>query len=206
MPTSWNRIDWDAERPSLQDAMDSARRLRFRHRPDIGDGCSALLERLHETHVNGGALLAQFDVEDDVTSGWFASRNRFDELGFFEAFIRSVELREALPKLFEGSSHHVKPPSFGEVFAGPFLVDGWLAGVLVAGGAYERFRGSEAEARDVAAMAANEIIQGRYADFVIYRCWEPWSPWFFDIAWDFTGLAIDLHNKRITLLAITDTD
>lgn len=101
---SWKDIDWDARRPSLQEAIDSARRLRFVYQPHIGDACQVLLARLHETHVNCGALTATFAVQDDATSGWFASRNRFDELGLFDAFLGSPELRDALPQLFEGDS------------------------------------------------------------------------------------------------------
>ena len=206
MSESWKAIDWDAPRPSPPEAIDAARRLRFHHRPDIGPACEGLLTLLRQTHINGGAMLATFDVHDDQTAAWFASRNRFDELGFFAAFLASADLRGALPSLFEGPDKHVRVPTFSEVFAGPYLIDGWLAGLLMAGGAYERFRGSPIEARTAAAAAAQEIMQGRYEDFVVYQCWDPWSPWFFDVAWDSTGLAIDLANKRVTLLAITDTD
>ena len=206
MADSWKDIEWDARRPSLQEAIDAARRLRFLHRPRIGDACEALLARFRETYVNGGALLATFEVEDDPTTRWFASRNRFDELGFFDAFLGSTTLRDAVPQLFEGDSAGLKQPKFDQVFAGPYLVDGWLAGTLMSGGAYEHFRGTAQEARDLAAAATAEVIQGRYEDFVVYRAWEPWSPWFFDVAWDITGVAIDMANKMVTLFATTDTD
>ena len=206
MTESWKIVDWDAPRPSLREALDAAQRLRFRHRPVLGAACQALVEDLRATHSNGGALLATFDVEDDATSRWFASRNRFDELGFFAALLRSTELRAAAPPLFEDVSDRLPEATFEEIFAGPYLVDGWLAGILVAGGAYERFRGSPQEARDVARTAADEVMEGRYEDFVIYRTSDRWSPWFFDVAWDTTGMAIDLAKKRVTVLTITDTD
>ena len=206
MDESWKTVDWDAPRPSVREALDAARRLRFHHRPELGPACQALLEHLRATHSNGGALLATFDVEDDATSRWFASRNRFSEMGVFAALLQSTALREALPPLFQGGGDQLPDPTLEEVFAGPYLVDGWLAGVLVAGGAYERFRGSALEARAVARAAADEVLEGRYEDFVAYRTSASWSPWFFDVAWDATGVAVDLANKRVTLLAITDTD
>lgn len=206
MDESWTSVDPYAPRPSLRAGLDAARRLRFHHRPVLGAACSALVEELRATHVNGGALLVSFDVEDDADSRWFASRNRFDELGFFAALLRSTELREAAPTLCEGVADPLPEATFEDVFAGPYLVDGWLAGVLVAGGAYERFRGSPREARDMARAAVDEVVEGRYEDFVVYLTSDRWSPWFFDVAWDTTGVAIDLANKRVTLLAITDTD
>lgn len=207
MTDSWKDIDWDAPRPGLQETVDAARRLRFRHRPVIGPACQELLVHLRRAYVNGGALLATFDVEDDATSAWFAARNRFGELGFFDAFLSSSSLRDALPELFSGGASSEPPrPDFSEHFAGPYLLDGWLAGVLTAGGAYEQFPGTPREARAITSAAADEVVEGRYDDFVIYTTWGTWSPWFFDVAWDSTHLAIDMRKKQLTLLALTDPD
>lgn len=205
MAHSGSTVDGDAPRPGPEQTTEAVGRLRFVHRPGVGPACRTLLDELRRTHVNGGALLATFDVEGDPTSAWFSSRGRFDELGFFDVLLGSPELRDALPELVAGRDASVRP-DFTMQFAGAFLVAGWLAGVLSIGGAYEKFRGTAPEALTIANSAADEVLQGRHRDFAIYSTSAPWSSWFHGVAWDSTHLAIDTVSKRVTLLAITDTD
>lgn len=159
-----------------------------------------MLAHLRDVHTNGGALLASFDVENDNASDWGPW---LDQL--VGRFLSSPELRSALPELFDDPPY-LETPSLKPASYGALLVEGFLTGKLMVGGAYTRFRGTTQEARDVAAAAVEEVVQGRYFDFWVYYTWQPWTPWFLSVAWDLTGVAVDTKNKRLTLLVLTDTD
>jgi hypothetical protein len=49
--------------------------------------------------LNGGAFFARFSFYDHPVVHWFVSRNRFDEVGFFEHLLTSDALRDTLPPL-----------------------------------------------------------------------------------------------------------
>lgn len=165
-----------------------------------------MLDELGRTHINGGALLQGLAVErDDDVLHWFASRNRFDEYGFFEALIGSDTIRAARPEL------RVPRPlpadlGFKQSWSGTLTLDGELAGTLVLGGAYERFRGTPTQAKQVGAAFVDAIVGERHAEFRVYRSIQAWSPWFCAVAWDTTWLLIDQARREVILLCITDTD
>lgn len=166
----------------------------------------AVLSALRDTHTNGGALIARFRaVEDDEVIGWFASRNRFEEFGFFGHFLGSAAVRKALPELRIPDSLD-GDLGFSESWSGTLTLDGELAAILVRGGAYERFPGSPAEAKQLGMAFVETVVGTRHDQFHVYRSHRRWSGWFFDVAWDGTYVLIDCANKETTLLCITDTD
>jgi len=204
---SWLQVDWSAERPSHAEIRASRQALTYRPLPVDGEHTLGLLEQLRAVHSNGGALLAAFQVEgDDPTAAWFFSRNRFDEYGLFEHLLTSDALRAALPALVAGRDVRQDEPPFRESFAGAYVLDGWLARVLKAGGAYKSFGGTATEAKELAARATEEIVGGRYDEFHVYSTYEPWSHWFGSVAWDSTHVLVDDRHRRFYLLALTDTD
>jgi hypothetical protein len=160
---------------------------------------------VNETHVNGGAIAARFRaVDQDSALHWFSSRNRFDEYGFFRHFLGSPAVRSALPQL------RIPDPlgmvKLKESWSGTLTIDGEFAATIVHGGAYEKYRGTAAQAKLIAAACVTELVDERNEDFLVYRSHAAWAPWFFDIAWDATWMIIDNRDARITLLCVTDTD
>jgi hypothetical protein len=76
-------------------------------------------------------------------------------------------------------------------------VDGVLVGVIVNGGAYERYRGPARDAKTLACAAVEALTQNRFEDFRVDVSHE---------AWDQTCVLTDTANAEITVLYITDTD
>jgi hypothetical protein len=57
------------------------------------------MNRLRETHANGGALFSSFNVGPSEAFDWFASRNRLLEFGILRQLLDRVEVTSALPAL-----------------------------------------------------------------------------------------------------------
>lgn len=68
-------------------------------RPLIDSRFDSVLNRLRETHANGGALFASFKVGPSEAFDWFASRNRLLEFGILRQLLDRVEVTSALPEL-----------------------------------------------------------------------------------------------------------
>lgn len=161
---------------------------------------STYLDAVQATHVNGGALLYGFSISPNTVFDWFGSHNRLDEV--FLGFINLRVVRETAPELLKDASD----PELQQKWGMPFILEGELTATLVSGGAYERFRGSPDEAKSLAASFCRVLLEDRYADVGIYWSCKPWSPWFFDVAWDYTYVVLDKRKRLLWLLAVTDTD
>lgn len=81
-----------------------------------------------------------------------------------------------------------------------------MAGLLVLGGAYRSFEGSAKEALGLASAAVEELIADGYEQVAVYYSDEPWSGWFFDVAWDQTCFLVNHGLGEVTLMCTTDTD
>jgi hypothetical protein len=68
-------------------------------RPFLDARLTSVLHRIRETHVNGGALFASFDVGSSGTFDWFASRNQLPVFGILRQILARPEVSIALPKL-----------------------------------------------------------------------------------------------------------
>ena len=58
-----------------------------------------VLNRLRETHTNGGALFASFNVGPSEEFDWFASRDKLLEFGILRQLLDRDEVSNALPEL-----------------------------------------------------------------------------------------------------------
>jgi hypothetical protein len=206
MPASWVDIEWDADRPEWSDITRSHEQVRYEPFEVTDTRALAMLEQLRATHVNGGALLGAFRVVDvDDVFRWFASRNRFGEYDFFAHFLRSTAVRDELPGL-QVPSPLGRELGFQESWSGTLTLDGELAATLIAGGAYERFKGTPIEAKHLGITFVDAVVGERHNDFRVYRSHTPWSPYFYDVAWDVTWVLLDGMRGEVFLLCVTDTD
>jgi hypothetical protein len=165
----------------------------------------AMLEALRFVHVNGGALLAAFDV---LTFNWPTTwywRTDGDGWRFdFSQFFESDALAQALPELRVGDGQSI---GVAWDWTGPFTLDGELTQVLVQGAAYDRFTGPSDEAKRLAMDFCEAIFGYRYGEVNrVFSTRVAWTPWFYDIAWDSTWLIVDDQMSRVWLLCLTDTD
>lgn len=203
---TWNEIDWDQPRPSLQALIDSQQKIQWEPRLIESPPMERYLDQIRATHVNGGFLLGRWRATqyDDVTA-WFAARNRLDEYEMHRLLFEHPTVRRDLvtleipPKLDRGGG-------FKEVPGGALNLDGILATIIVQGGAYREFQGPAAQAKQLADEAVADLTGRRYEDFRLDQSNTAWTPWFYDVAWDYTLVLTDYRNAEMTVLCITDTD
>jgi len=51
-----------------------------------------------------------------------------------------------------------------------------------------------------------DLVGDRYEQFRVFQSEAPWTPWFFDIAWDHTWILADYERLEVSVLCKTDTD
>jgi hypothetical protein len=168
----------------------------------------ALLDAIRATHVNGGVLFTQVRAIDvDDPGRWFQaeySNSWADEA--FRSLLGSSAVRTALPELLIPVPYPIAdPPRFRQSPTGTFTLAGELASALVRGGAYARFPGSPAEAMRLAAAGVADLVGDRHYSKV-FQSLEPWTPWFYDVAWDHTWIVADSERLLVSILCKTDTD
>ena len=86
-------------RPTSAQARDMCQQITFEIRPLVDLRLVSVLERLRDTHVNGGALFASFDVGPNKDFDWFASREQLSIFGILRLLLDRAEIREAMPSL-----------------------------------------------------------------------------------------------------------
>lgn len=204
---NWKDIDWDQPRPSVEELVRSWTGLDWESNPIESAPMDAYLAQVRETHVNGGYLVGRWRATrySDVTA-WFAARNRLDEYEMHRLLFDHPEVRRDLAALEIPRQLDRVPGALREVPGGALKLDGILATIIVQGGAYRAFSGTAAQAKHLADEAAADLTGRRYEDFRLDQTHEPWTPWFFDVAWDHTMVLTDYRNAEITVLCITDTD
>jgi hypothetical protein len=169
-------------------------------------GLSEFLRLLATTRANGNTYVHRFRWMGDRTD-WFRTGTNLSAFETFRGLLESEAARKAMPDILEPSPFPTsRPPNFAQVPGGVLGLDGDLAALLVLGGAYERFRGPHRAAKDIAREAVHDLIEDRYEDFLLYHSEEPWSSWFFDVAWDQTWILVDKREAEVTVICTTDTD
>jgi hypothetical protein len=225
--------DWNQEKPTFVQARAMCQQVPLEIRPLIDPRVDSVLNRIRETHANGGALFASFNVGPSKAFDWFASRGRLLEFGILRQLLDRVEVSSALPTLKIQPSRREDPAflvhrlgdyelgnyGFGDDFGvgdveyngnfrmtSSFLFDGELAQALYAGGAYTSAQG-DGRAEKENSLAFCEALFGLRLSEVWYcSSHSDWTPWFANIAWDWTGVLFDRRVRALSILAITDSD
>jgi hypothetical protein len=91
--------DSNQQRPTSVQARAMCQQVPLEVRPFIDPRLDFVLNRIRETHANGGALFASFNVGPSKTFDWFASRGRLLEFGILRQLLDRVEVSSALPAL-----------------------------------------------------------------------------------------------------------
>lgn len=160
-----------------------------------------LLGELRARHDNGGAHIAAFDLGDDAGFEWFASRNRLDEV--LDWLVLHPVIVEALSEI---AIPTIRQNTNGFKLYNPFLVDGLLASTLYYGGAYWAETGNGQREKALALAVSEAMFGTRYGEIGSAVSYDAWTPWFKGIAWDLTLAVFDRRQRRLWLLAVTDTD
>jgi len=194
--------DWNHSRPSIDEVRLVCNRISVTQAQLGSAAVHRFLESIRKSHHNGGAHLAAFTLGPDVVFDWFASRNRLSDEHLIDSLIVHPAIREALPQIQIPESK----ADTGLEMADPFLLDGKLARVLHNGGAYTNPDGDGREAKNLALEVCDTIFGLRFGQISLLESFEAWTPWFKGIAWDMTLVLFDRRLRKLSILAITDTD
>lgn len=145
----------------------------------------------------GGVQIAQFRIDPDPEVADYFSRNQIGP-DFFHHFFDHPDVLEAL-----GMPPHRHALGFRRRPA-PDMLEA-LVDAIRAGGAYRSFRGTEQDARKLAAKFGVAVGE-RFSTAAGWLSHEPWHPWFQDVAWDRSFFWFDRGTGVATVLLTTDTD
>ena len=192
--------------PQFEDRARMWAELEIDVRNPTAEAVAIYCDHLRQAYSNGAVRFQTFHVSPHSVFDWYASRNQLHEMGFFGKIwsVRPVEAMMPEPP-FDLNFYAT------EVFSGstPFVLGGTVASVLAFGGAYGRHEPGSLHASQIGAAAAGALICDRFDDVLVYETHTAWSPFFRDVARDYTWVVLD---KRERLLHIsvprtpTDTD
>ena len=158
---------------------------------------------LRERYANGAVLFASFQCPTHSVFDWYLSRNDPRGLLLFHRFWHASTPKTVLAEL-KVPKEYENDPSFQE--GSSFTFAGELASRLYQGGAYHRSSGTGAEDMRMGEGSAQELIQGRFSEVLVYVNHAPWTDFFFDIFWDGTWILLDKGERVLHVLCATDTD
>ena len=162
-----------------------------------------LLEALRTIYANGKAAFVSFFIDPHPILDYFAARDQLDEQQFWTKILSSPLLLDHLPWLGAGYAG-----SLDERFLplSPYYFDGDLAQTLMKGGAYRRFSGMAAEAKELGLRFCADVFDNRFDEVLLRKSKDAWAEWFMVGPWDNTWLGLDRRARRLWLLCATDTD
>jgi len=178
--------------------------ISFEPREVEGPVAAELLGTLRDARELGGALLARSFVAEHPTFDFLAAGNM---LGNYHEFSRAFfsAMSSGVPEL-----RSVKPCWDGDLQFPPqlewgssFTLDGEIAEVVFRGGAYERYTGTPAQAKELGVRFCDEAFGNRYHEVRAYRTFDRWHEWFRYVE-GVTWLWLDKRRREIWLLCVTD--
>ena len=243
--------DFTQKRPTSAQARAMCQQVSLEIRPLFDPRLDSVINRIRDTHANGGVLFASFDVGANKTFDWFASRGRLLELGILRLLLDRAEINRAIPAL-EIQPSKSEDPAFavrtmGEIIksespgggmssespefavlrdleigddyelgdcaydgnfraTSSFLFDGELAQALYSGGAYTSAVGNGRAEKENSLLFCEALFGLRLSEVWYGSSHSAWTPWFGNIAWDWTAILFDRRLRALSILAITDTD
>ena len=151
-----------------------------------------VVDALRGMYVNGGVICTAFTYRSMKEYD-----NAQDEL---RAFLDSPDVRRALdllriPDGLTPLPHHS--------LISPSTLQSDITSMLQRGGAYTR--GVGGEAKSLAASFCGCVLGDR-EEIRLFRIDGAWSPWFYDVAWDYTCVMHLPSQERWVVFCCTDTD
>jgi hypothetical protein len=184
------------------------REVLFEPREVEGPVAVELLKTLRDARELGGAFVARFFVPEHPVFDYVASRNWLgEETGFSRTLFSSAALISTVPELRgiepDGANDLRFPPELR--WGSSFTLDGGIAETVFSGDAYDRYRGTAAQAKDLGVRFCSEVFEERYDEVRAYRTFDRWHEWFHYVE-GVTWLWIDKRHREIWLLCVTDSD
>lgn len=201
--------DWSTPRLTLADSQQMCAQIELTPIVEIPTAARSVVETLRKTHDNGNAFFAGIKIGPDVMFDRFASRNNLLTHSTLPRLMHRKEFQDLLPELQILDS----PPEENlEAFQSQLVRDGsytfesLLAWTLYDGGAYHKPFGDGRMEKELSTTLCEALFQLRFAGVEYFKTHHPWTPWFFDVAWDWISILIDLRRRAMWVLVLTDTD
>ena len=168
-----------------------------------GGAAVAYAEALRAVYTNGQVRHASFRVLPHPVFEWYGSRNLVHAMWFFKEFWTLPQVRDFMPEPLADLKFYSN-----DVFqdSSPFLLGGSTGRALYAGGAYKRHPDGPVHAKELGDRLANEWVDDRYDEVLVYESYAPWSSFFLDVAWDITWVAFDKGQRVVHVICGTDSD
>ena len=171
--------------------------------PSMDSRLFKVVAALQESYSNGGTILRILKPREE----WKYTLAYRTDLGgvdhWLRSFLQAQTVREAVRELQIPPEIPNLPKYTGY---GGFEFEGAITQLLLRGGAYGQLDLSEDAARHLSRDFVNALTDSQPSNIFVIRIDEPWTDWFYDVAWDSTFVVMDSVAMRWTLLGVTDTD
>ncbi len=167
------------------------------------------VQAVRSLYVNGGMILKCFDIPYSVGLDYYfhVLTKHFDKTTFFINLFLSESVKWSIPeyKLNEGL---VYLPQFklDASFNDRDCAFQTFKNVLINGGAYRSFNGSEEVANILANNFCEKVFEEDFDNILVFSTYECWNDWFYDVAWDYSWVIINRNSYKLWIIGITDTD
>jgi hypothetical protein len=167
------------------------------------------VQTMNSLYINGGIILKCFDIPYSVVLDYYFHEltQHFDKTTFFINFFLSESVKKSIPE-YKLSGGLVYLPQFNLDISfndkeGAFTI---FKNLLINGGAYRSFNGSEELANTLVKNFCEKVFGVDFTNILIFSTHECWNDWFCDVAWDYSYIIINRNNFKLWVLGITDTD
>lgn len=193
----------DGPVPQISDMLKMWEIINISERNDVPQSLQRYIDALKEVYLNGDVVYKQFFIPEDSIFDWYASRNCFHKIGFFEKFWKTASVKKQLPYKIADLNFYDET-----IFkwSSPFMLGGSMAWALSSGGAYKRHATGSVDAKKIADNAASSLINDQYDEILVFESHSAWSDFYMDVAWDRCWVVIDKTKRLVHVLMATDTD
>ena len=163
------------------------------------EAAKILTDRINSLYSNGGIELNKYKITEENHFNYYLFKDKhFVENIYKNKYILNdrayLKLKNEYPKI------NVK-----EHFTDIYTLSGDLARIIGYGGAYNHGAGQNISWEIATKFVENEF-GNRFEEFDCYRIEIENSEWFYDVAWDYSIIIVDIKNNEIIFMDMTDTD
>jgi hypothetical protein len=171
--------------------------------PNTDKRIVSVLNSFKKLYVNGGPLLRIFKPSNHLIFDDAAFSDIRGSNHFLQCFLETQTVREnvadlAIPFPLDAVPKH------RQLCVAEFQTT--LLQTLMAGGAYERPSFSVEIALQMVQEFIDALADSESQYLTIWQIEGAWTDWFYDVAWDYSFVLLQLKARKCVLFCITDTD
>jgi hypothetical protein len=158
-----------------------------------------LMDKINHQYSNGGIKMNKYKiVENNPLNHYLMKDRNFVQNIYKKEFILNdrtyLELNGEIPRI-----------TIKDYFTDIYTLAGDLARIIGYGGAYKN-EIEQKESWKIAAEFVEDEFENRFEEYCYYSILIENAKWFYDVAWDYSFIIIDIKNNEIIFIDITDTD